>query len=140
MVSTASSAKIKSKSKKARRQKLVYFAHPMPTYNTLAEKSAMKILMQNFSDSKIINPRYIDQTLESHEIMAVCLDYVKMSDYVVFISDEGVIGKGVYAEIKFAEKLGKKVYYLHMDSLHTNYKIKESDMDSWIEYAEVNII
>ncbi len=81
--------------------KYVYFAHPQSTYMTEAEIVAQADIEIAF-DAITINPS------EGK------IDYdaaIANSDMVVFMSDNGVLGKGTVSNVSLAHSLGIPVYY-----------------------------
>lgn len=94
--------------------KKVYYAHHVWKYGTEIEAWELDLIRQFFDRYKIINPRdAIEQGRPEENIMADCLQKVKECDAFVFSSLSGVIGKGVYREIRHAARLGRPAYYLH---------------------------
>lgn len=54
--------------------------------------------------------------------MAECLEIVIKSDIVIFSSMDGMIGIGVYKEIKAARDAGKLVLYIYQNNLTTKFR------------------
>jgi len=116
----------------------IYYAHSMNIYGKKPEKQELKLIKKNFPKAKIINPaKYEKKWKDSSgkEIMKKCLDLLSKSDMVIFSAieqDNGhFIGRGVYVEVKFAEELGKEVYFLreHLDNV---FLLELYDENDWI--------
>ncbi len=116
----------------------IYYAHSMNIYGKKPEKQELKLIKKNFPRAKVINPaKYEKKWKDSSgkEIMKKCLDLLSKSDMVIFSAiehDNGhFIGRGVYVEVKFAEELGKEVYFLreHLDNV---FLLELYDENDWI--------
>lgn len=92
--------------------KSIYYAHHQWKYNTEAEIEELNTIKTIFENSVIINPNGWIAKIDSEEVaMAQCLQLVKSADILVFSCIEGgIIGRGVYTEIKTALDNNKKVY------------------------------
>lgn len=68
---------------------------------------------------------------DESEIMDECLRTVENSDIFVFSSMDGVIGKGVYREVKKAKEADKIIFYIFNNILiHGSYvEIKKKNKD-----------
>lgn len=116
----------------------IYYAHSMNIYGKKPEKQELKLIKKNFPRAKVINPaKYEKKWKDSSgkEIMKKCLDLLSKSDMLIFSAierDNGhFIGRGVYVEVKFAEELGKEVYFLreHLDNV---FLLELYDENDWI--------
>lgn len=93
---------------------MIYFAHPMGTYNKHVETTCMALIQKHFnvSESEVINPnsKRIVKALNLLRNKAVLSNVmvffyllVDLSEAVVFLSyKDGSIGIGVWGEIKHA--------------------------------------
>lgn len=99
--------------------KIIYYAHHMNKYNTQEELKEIKMINSLFKDSALINPNgWIYDCGNEEIIMNQCLKLVENSDVIVFSTIEnGIIGKGVYSEIKHALRCNKCVYLLQCNSV-----------------------
>lgn len=69
---------------------------------------------------KIINPNgYINQNNTESQIMEDCFKTIEECDTIIFSSVNGIIGRGVYAEVQKGIKLRLKIYYIENDMLFT---------------------
>ena len=116
----------------------IYYAHSMNIYGKRQEKRELKLIKKIFPEADIINPaKYEKKWKDSSgkEIMKKCLDLLSKSDIVIFSAielDNGhFVGRGVYIEVKFAEELGKEVYFLreHLDNI---FLLEMHDENDWI--------
>ncbi|MCD6484832.1 MAG: hypothetical protein J7L47_06955 [Candidatus Odinarchaeota archaeon] len=86
-------------------KKKVYFAHPIPTYNTLSEKKWIEIIEEHFPGAEVINPKkYFLGSMDDY------LQIVQQCDAIVFVRWHGWITSGVAKEIHYAFKKGIPVY------------------------------
>ncbi|MCG3258226.1 MAG: hypothetical protein H7644_00615 [Candidatus Heimdallarchaeota archaeon] len=115
----------------------IYYAHSMEIYGERQEKKELKLIKKAFAKADIINPaKYEKKWKDSSgkEIMKKCLDLLSKSDIVIFSAiehDNGhFVGRGVYIEVKFAEELGKEVYFLreHLDNI---FLLEMYDENNW---------
>lgn len=97
---------------------MIYYAHHIDKYGTEEEQMEMQHIQSAFPDEKIFNPAtQIPQTMSVEQIMDECLLRVSKCDALVFSSVCGVIGMGVFSEIKRARTVGMPVYYLRNGEL-----------------------
>ena len=95
----------------------VYYAHHQWKYNTPIEAYELDVIKNNFQGYDIFNPS-IDLTFDKNNpphddiIMLECFNAIRECQYLVFTSLSGVIGKGVFKEIKYARSQKIPVYYL----------------------------
>lgn len=120
--------------------KTIYYGHHQYKYGTAVEEYELKIIKKYFENRsiRIINPPVdIDQNRPDAEVMADCLDAVKSCDVLVFSSLCGVIGKGLYTEIKTARDNGIPVYEIYGNTLNPadNITFKLLRSDTPREYA-----
>lgn len=81
--------------------KCVYFAHPQSLYNTPAEWRCERDIKKVF-DMHIVNPSVMWDNYDA---------VIENSDVVVFMADNGVLGKGTVSNVSLAHSLGIPVYY-----------------------------
>lgn len=92
----------------------IYYAHHLWKYGTEIEAWELDLIRQRFPGCEIVNPNgAIEQGRPVEDIMADCLQKVRECDALVFSSLSGVIGKGVYNEVKIAKACGIPCYYIH---------------------------
>lgn len=97
----------------------IYYAHHRWKYNTKIEEYELNLIREYFPNSTIFNPSE-DLDVEGRteeDIMKDCLERVRDSDIVIFSSMDGVIGKGVYEELKEAYKTDKLILYILYDHM-----------------------
>ena len=97
----------------------IYYAHHRWKYNTKIEEYELNLIREYFPNSTIFNPSE-DLDVEGRteeDIMKDCLERVRDSDIVIFSSMDGVIGKGVYEELKEAYKTDKLTLYILYDHM-----------------------
>ncbi len=113
-----------------------YFAHPVSTYGTEQEKTALKILRKEYP--LLLCPNTDMQNFGGD--MKYYLKIVEWCDAVLVMTDKGFIGRGVYQEIQKARKLKKPVfviYKLRPLELAPIQKIKITDRGNWMKYAKI---
>lgn len=119
--------------------KTVYYGHHQYKYGTPVEAYELKTIQKYFADDiTVINPAIdIIQGRAEEEIMTDCLNAVKSCDALVFSSMCGVIGKGLYTEIKTALDNGIPVYEIYGNTLNPadNITFKLLHSDTPREYA-----
>lgn len=112
----------------------IYYAHHIWKYNTKIEEYEIELIKRYFPNKVILNPNgglgYTENQFKlglitESEILDICMKAVKESNILIFSSMNGVIGKGVWEEIKTAESNGIPIYYLHNNALleYKNCKI-----------------
>ncbi len=124
----------------------IYYAHSMKIYSTKHEKRELKIIKKTFPEAEIINPAKYEKKwkdVSRNEIMKRCLDLLSKSDIVIFsameYNNEYFVGKGAYIEVKFAEELGKEVYFLR-DYLENLFFLDLYDEDDWLsKFGKVKV-
>ena len=106
----------------------IYYAHHQWKYGTKIEDYEMDIIKAYFPNAWIFNPSegLSTEGRTEEDIMKECLERVRRSDIVVFSSVDGVVGKGVYQEVKEAHINYKPVFYIHRDRLYTNVVISKN--------------
>lgn len=100
----------------------IYYAHHQWKYNTEEElKELEQIELQ--LDGFIVNPNgWVYEVEDQSYCMGQCFHFVKICDTLVFSTIEnGIMGKGVYDEIKCALDNNKQVYYLNNGLLESFY-------------------
>lgn len=98
---------------------MIYYAHHMWKYNTEEEKREINLIWNRFQEL-IINPNgWIAQNNTEEAIMNQCFHFVRMCDITVFSTIDGVMGKGVYTEVKEALDNNKEVYYLNDNNIES---------------------
>ena len=106
----------------------IYYAHHQWKYGTQIEQYELDLIKRYFPDDKIFNPCTdvkTDVSLGEEAIMKECLETVQNSDILVFSSMDGVIGTGVFHEVKEARKHGKFIYYIFHNKLYSCFTIEE---------------
>ena len=101
-------------------KKTIYYAHHLWKYDTEIEEFELDIIRKKLPNYEIINPnKYFDfsEDMTEEEIMNICLETVRDCEALVFSSLSGVIGRGVYSEVRCALVNNKEVYYLKQDKL-----------------------
>ncbi len=116
----------------------IYYAHSMNIYGKKQEKQELKLIKNVFPKADIINPAKYEKKWKKDsgkEIMKKCLDLLSRCDIIVFsaVEHEGgyFVGRGVYIEVKFAEELGKEVYFLR-DNLENIFILEMFDENDWV--------
>lgn len=108
----------------------IYYAHHRWKYGTQVEQYELDLIKRYFPKGKICNPsvdfRFPEGASED-SIMKHCLNTVRNSDILVFSSVDGVVGTGVYHEVKEAQKAGKLVFYIFHDELKSDFAIHDRD-------------
>lgn len=127
---------------------IIYYAHHMSKYNTKEEINEINTINKIFNDSIIINPNgWIYECKNEEIIMNQCLKLVENSNILIFSTiANGVIGKGVYTEVKHALKKDKIVYLLSNDCIKIftiedfeKIKVIYDKTKSYRSYAEVEL-
>lgn len=126
---------------------IIYYAHSMLIYNKEQEKAELKLIKDHFKDATVINPNgWIYDNGKGADIMKQCFQFVNNSDAIVFSSlEDGVIGKGVYDELKQAKSRGKIVYYIIDNKIvpYTSHDFNNIRMmdegKNWKRYAIVTV-
>ena len=125
----------------------IYYSHSMQIYGTRQEKQELKTITNIYRKSTIINPSEYTKEWENmpgREIMNECKNFIQSSDIVVFsaVEVEGryFVGKGVFDEIRLAEKLKKQVYFISRKELSKYYKLKLYNDDDWnLQFGVVKV-
>ena len=94
---------------------MIYFAHPVNTYNTFIEAKVIEKLQEQFPDQVILNPNhpYI-ACLYKKQGMKIFKKLVKMCDTLICLPfEEGEIGAGKAKEISWGLKKGIPCYYIN---------------------------
>ena len=96
----------------------IYYAHSRMKYNTIIEQYELALIRKRFPDAEIINPNgTVDQNQSEESAMQKCLKLVDKCGMLVFSSVDGVIGKGVYQEVLWAEETGMEPLYIFGNGL-----------------------
>ena len=75
---------------------ILYYAHAMPIYGTLAEKRELRQIRSKLPRARIVNPaKYQDHPEKRRDKMGFCLRLVESSDAVIFSRYKGKITAGV---------------------------------------------
>lgn len=121
----------------------IYYAHHILKYGTETEKEEMSLIKENLKDLKILNPngdiRFTD-TSNGAKTMEECFAQIRRNNVtsLAFSAIDGVVGKGVYDEVKLALKLNKNVYYIETNNIHKCSKVDFEIIDiNWKYYALV---
>ena len=121
---------------------LIYYAHSILIYGTPKEKTESQIIQQFYSGSTIINPNTYTYTwrnnnLDSAKIMQECLKLVQSCDLLIFSSINLFVGKGVYTEVREAERLLKLIKLLWKETFW-DYELHLHNRKNWIlRYGKV---
>lgn len=115
----------------------VYYAHSLRKYGTPDEVDE-QIVICHVLNAIVINPRLaIDQA--APDAMHQCFELVRKADGLAFSEYAGHIGRGVYAEVRLAQKLDKPVWLLRDGQLYDAFKIQEVGLDWAVRYAQVTL-
>ena len=103
----------------------IYYAHHQWKYGTKVEEFEIEMIRKAFPKMDIFNPATDLKTdgLSEEEIMKQCLKEVDTSDFVVFTTMDGYIGKGVLEEIRHAQSNGKVVLWFIAGNFRTDFGI-----------------
>lgn len=92
---------------------LLYYAHAMCMYGTVAEEFELKGIRCEFRRVRIINPaKYDGHPDKLKDTVGFCLGLVEKSDAVVFSRLMGKITAGVGKEVNYALRIGRPVFEL----------------------------
>jgi hypothetical protein len=92
---------------------VLYYAHPMCTYGTIAEEFELKRIKSGFRRVRIVNPaRYEGHPEKLRDTVGFCLRLVEKCDAVVFSRLMGKVTAGVGKEVNHAIRIGRPVYEL----------------------------
>lgn len=100
----------------------IYFAHPINTYETPVDEKCVQIIKDNLGD-QIINPSdpLIQRTFASYRkenpdtYMEFFKDLVSSCDTIVYLPfSDGMIGAGIWYEVKNVYKKGGKIYEIDL--------------------------
>ena len=108
----------------------IYYAHHQWKYGTKIEEYELDLIKAYFPNAVIFNPSvdlYIAENTED-EIMALCLSQVSLSDIVIFSSVDGLVGVGVFEEIRHAISNTIPVFYIYKDKLRSDFKMYVNDL------------
>lgn len=103
----------------------IYYAHHQWKYGTKIEAYEIDLIKRYFPNANIFNPStdlILPPSSDEVTVMKHCLEAVRNSDILVFSSMDGVIGTGVYQEVKEAKKNGKIVFYIYQNRLCTRFE------------------
>lgn len=123
----------------------IYYAHHQWKYGTKVEEYELSLIRRYFYSGTIFNPATdLESTIEDGEvaIMEECFAIIDRSDILVFSSMDGIVGTGVYHEVKEAQRLGKLVLYIYQDELHSNFNMEILDTNNHSDrlYGRVDIL
>ena len=123
----------------------IYYAHHQWKYGTKIEEYELNLVRRYFYSATIFNPATdLESTIEDGEatIMEECFATIDRSDILVFSSMDGIVGTGVYHEVKEAQRLGKLVLYIYQDELHSNFNLDILDANNHSDrlYGRVDIL
>ena len=123
----------------------IYYAHHQWKYGTKIEEYELSLIRRYFYSGTIFNPATdLESTIEDGEvaIMEECFATIDKSDILVFSSMDGIVGTGVYHEVKEAQRLGKLVLYIYQDELHSNFNMEILDTNNHSDrlYGRVDIL
>lgn len=118
----------------------IYYAHHQWKYFTEIEEYELSVIRRYFPHADIFNPatdlKSKDCGYESI-IMEECLNTVEGSDILIFSSMDGMVGKGVFEEVRKAASSGKLILYLIRDELTTEYEMYQRYGANDRLYAEI---
>ena len=125
----------------------IYYSHSIQIYGTRQEKKELKIITKIYRKSTIINPSEYTKEWDNKpgkEIMNECKKFVQSSDIIVFsaveVDGRHFVGKGVFDEVRLAEKLKKQVYFISRKELSKYYKLKIYNDDDWnLQFGVVKV-
>jgi len=112
---------------------MIYFGHPVNTYNTEKEGELVAIIQKEFSDYLIENPNqphhqenYQKWKAEKGNGMKYYFEEVlpKMSAGIFLAFGDGMLGAGVYGEAKFLYDQGSPIFEIDL-----NGKVSELELD-----------
>lgn len=106
----------------------IYYAHHQWKYGTKVEQYELDLIKRYFPSASVFNPSTDLKTSESdgeENIMLECFEVIRNSDMLVFSSMDGVVGTGVYHEVREAQKLGKIVFYIFDNTLYSDFSITQ---------------
>ena len=123
----------------------IYYAHHQWKYGTKIEEYELSLIRRYFYSGTIFNPATdLESTIEDGEvaIMEECFTAINKSDILVFSSMDGIVGTGVYHEVKEAQRLGKLVLYIYQDELRSDFIMEILDTNNHSDrlYGRVDIL
>ena len=123
----------------------IYYAHHQWKYGTKIEEYELRLIRRYFYSGTIFNPATdLESTIEDGEvaIMEECFATINKSDILVFSSMDGIVGTGVYHEVKEAQRLGKLVLYIYQDELRSDFIMEILDTNNHSDrlYGRVDIL
>jgi len=120
---------------------IIYFAHPIVTYFTQREQTALDYIRNEYPDAQVINPSKYSISPKKFKFKFY-LDRVLKADTFIFITLSGnIIGKGIHDELKFARKKNKSIYFLTEAGEFIDYfTIHKIPTSSWQRYARVKVM
>lgn len=104
----------------------IYYAHHQWKYGTKVEEYELDLIKRYFPKATIFNPStdlVTPKEMGEEAIMMECLAVVNNSDILVFSSMDGVVGTGVFHEVREARKAGKLVFYIFHGKLQTDFRL-----------------
>jgi len=115
---------------------VIYFAHPMQTYGTPKERHVLNHIRDEFPTAKIIDPSKFSTNPDKFRFQHY-LKHVKACDLFIFMPVRGdLIGKGIYEEVKYAHKIGKRILYFAHPIFYNRFRLIQRGND-WQYYARV---
>ena len=139
----------------------IYYSHSMKIYHSDREKEELELIKQKFPEAEIFNPSDYQEEwedLSGQAIMEKCLNQVLHSDIVAFSAinfqehankwlarnlqtlkeiytpeerKRFHVGRGVFDEVKLAERNFLQIYYITDSKLKKNYTIKLHNENDW---------
>jgi len=119
---------------------MIYYAHSMKIYDSVAESEEFKFIKDYFKDSDVINP---NGDIKWGGTMKPYLAAVERSNMVVMSEYKGHVGRGVYEEALVALEHNIPVRCIRRDKngqlLVVNINdLRKADRNDWaIKYAKV---
>lgn len=101
-------------------ENVIYYAHHLYKYNTKIEDWELELIEEKLPQYVIFNPSThftFSKEMTEEEVMNICLKRVVDCGALVFSSLSGIVGRGVYSEVRCALVNNKEVYYLKQDKL-----------------------
>ena len=122
----------------------IYYAHHMYKYGTEIEKFEIELIKEKLKNCKILNPNgdiNFSNCNNGEEEMNLCYENLSSCDAIVFSSLSGIIGKGVFGEVMYANRNDKDIYYIENDEIKKveDFKFKILNRSNRI-YAKINNI
>ncbi len=118
------------------RKKIIYFGHPVITYDTELESKLVRIIEEHFHDFEVENPnkpehqkRYREYRKKFDNGMLYFFEEVlPQMDAGIFLPyKDGKLGAGVYTEAEWFYNKGKKIYEIHYTGIIRRLTVLEEN-------------